>query len=940
MAGIVSSMTAVVSANTAGFTSGMEKARASTSRFQRSTKNIERRLAKIGKQMTKVGKQMSIAVSAPLALLGGLAVKTFADFEQEMAKVQAVSGATGKTFDDLKKLAEDLGKSTRFTAGEVANLQLNYSKLGFVPSEIQKITASTLDLALATGEDLADSAEVAGATLRGFGLTAEEMPRVIDVMALSFSSSALELTKFKDSMKTVAPVATAVGATLEDTTATLGILTNAGLDASTAGTSLRNIFIRLKKQGITWDEAMKKIRGSSDKLTTSVELFGVKSATAGLIIAENEGEISKLTVSLENAEGSAKKMAKIMDATLKGSMLKVKSALEGLAISFGQVLAPTVKFIGEKIAILANKFEALSPTTKKFVLIAAGIAAAIGPALVALGFLATTILPALISGFAILTGPIGLVILAVAALTAGIIAFSRESKKARNIQELMNDVSKDAQKAITSEVIELRKLLRIAEDERLSKDDRLKAIKKLNEISPEYLGNLTLENIKTDDARIATEKYRDAILAKAKAQATSNKISKLTEELLEIELKETEEFISFFEKMAGGFATSKEQLAKFNEELENKAIERKATEVKRLGDEINRLITIEFAAETSTDNLTTSTDDLTKADKNLTDTISSGNKVKEKFIEGTLGAIKAQMASIEKEKDFASTRAETIKIDERLNELEEKRAKILGIETSAMKKSREEEEKRQKKEIEIIKFTPEEMEEFDVPFDSKKIKEEAEKIRGETLTIFQKLKENFDGIVNKIQEKFQDFAEISGQIWGQISDIIGQSIENKLIKLENSHAREVEMIENSRLSEEQKQAAILKLDKKTEKERKKLLRRQAILAKINAIFNATINAAAAVVRALATGGPILAAIVGALGAIQIGVIASQPIPLQEGGIITRPTTAIIGEAGPEAVIPLSKMGDMGFDKELTVKITAEDIDLILKRREKRLSFTS
>ena len=229
-------MTAVLNANTAGFQSGMKKAEGSVKRFQLSTKNLER----IGKRMTKIGKQMSLAISAPLALLSGLAIKTFASFEQEMAKVQAVSGATGKTFDDLNQLAQDLGKSTRFTASEVATLQLNYSKLGFVPSEIQKITASTLNLALATGEDLADSAEVAGATMRQFGLTAEQMPDIIDVMALSFSSSALTLEKFKDAMKSVAPVSAAVGATLEDTTAILSTLVDSGVEASTAGTSFIN----------------------------------------------------------------------------------------------------------------------------------------------------------------------------------------------------------------------------------------------------------------------------------------------------------------------------------------------------------------------------------------------------------------------------------------------------------------------------------------------------------------------------------------------------------------------------------------------------------------------------------------------------------------------------------------------------------------------------
>ena len=164
-----------------------------------------------------------------------------------------------------------------------------------------------------------------------------------------------------------------------------------------------------------------------------------------------------------------------------------------------------------------------------------------------------------------------------------------------------------------------------------------------------------------------------------------------------------------------------------------------------------------------------------------------------------------------------------------------------------------------------------------------------------------------------------------------------------MIALEESHAREVEMIENSRLSEEQKQSALANLDKRTEKERKKLMRRQAKLEKANAIFSAVINTAAAIVKALTAGGiigPILAAFVGGLGIAQITKISSQPIPLAEGGIATEPTLALIGEKGPEAVIPLSKAGGMMPNFELKKIITAEDIALVLTRKDKRRSFTS
>ena len=158
--------------------------------FRTSAQNLERSLRKTSRNLNRVGKNMARSLTLPIVALGGLAVREFANFEQSMAKVKAVSGATGQTFKELTQLSKDLGISTRFTASQVAELQLNYAKLGFTPAEINKITEATLELALATGEDLAQSAEVAGATLRGFNMDASQMQNVVDVMANSFSSSA------------------------------------------------------------------------------------------------------------------------------------------------------------------------------------------------------------------------------------------------------------------------------------------------------------------------------------------------------------------------------------------------------------------------------------------------------------------------------------------------------------------------------------------------------------------------------------------------------------------------------------------------------------------------------------------------------------------------------------------------------------------------------
>ena len=179
--------------------------------------------------MGGVGKS-ALAMKAGIAIVGAAigigfykAIKgatiVSKQFEQSMANVKAISNSTGAEFKALERNARLLGATTKFTASEVAGLQTEFAKLGFTSTEINKVTKGTLALAAATGSDLAESAAVAGATLRGFGLNACETGRVTDIMAKSFSASALDMQKFSDSMKYVAPISKMAGVSIEGTTA-------------------------------------------------------------------------------------------------------------------------------------------------------------------------------------------------------------------------------------------------------------------------------------------------------------------------------------------------------------------------------------------------------------------------------------------------------------------------------------------------------------------------------------------------------------------------------------------------------------------------------------------------------------------------------------------------------------------------------------------------
>jgi phosphate uptake regulator len=170
------------------------------------------------------------------------AVKSTIAFEKAMKEVQAISRASADQVQALTDNANKLGASTEKTAVEIAGLQKELAKLGFTSTEIIAASQAIVDLSTATGENLAGSATVAAATLRAFGLEAIEMTRVVDVMAGSFVRSGLDLEKFRESMKLVAPIARATNIDVETTTAALSKLADAGLSGSLAGTALRNLF--------------------------------------------------------------------------------------------------------------------------------------------------------------------------------------------------------------------------------------------------------------------------------------------------------------------------------------------------------------------------------------------------------------------------------------------------------------------------------------------------------------------------------------------------------------------------------------------------------------------------------------------------------------------------------------------------------------------------
>jgi hypothetical protein len=319
----IANLTAVISANNTKFNKGINGA-------TKTMKGFSKNVNSIGKSIVPfIGITAGVTAMTRVLKNAGSIVM---DFEQAMADVKSITLATDKEFDKLKSSAKELGSITKFTASEVAGLQKEYAKLGFTTEEIINASEATLDLAAATGTELARAAEVAGVTLKGFDLDAKETKRITDIMADSFTSSALDMEKFAESMKFVAPIAKITGTSIEETAAMLSVLADAGISGSMAGTSLRKIFSELSDDGSKLSDKLKKLSQEGITLASAQDEVGARAKTALLVINDQIDRIPELTKAYEDSGGAAKRMAEIQLNTLKGQFEILKSSYQGFIL--------------------------------------------------------------------------------------------------------------------------------------------------------------------------------------------------------------------------------------------------------------------------------------------------------------------------------------------------------------------------------------------------------------------------------------------------------------------------------------------------------------------------------------------------------------------------------------------------------------------------------
>jgi len=317
-----------------------------------------------------------VAIGSMVAGLGAV-IRKSSEFSKELSGLKAVLGENGDNIA-MSKLADDakrLGSTTAFTATQVVELQTEFAKLGFTTDQILDTTEATLALAAASGTDLAEAAAVAGSTLKGFGLATNQTKRVTDVMAKSFSSSALDMGKFTESMKLVAPIAKTVKVPIEQASAALSILADTGIAGSMAGTQLRRVMSDLAmKTGKSFQESLvitaEKLNNASstaEKLAIAKKLVGDRAKGSLIALAENREKLDQLTESYNNAEGAAKAMAETKLDNLSGDLTKLSSAWEGfiLGVESGNgAIANFARGVVQSLTAITSFFTATKTATE------------------------------------------------------------------------------------------------------------------------------------------------------------------------------------------------------------------------------------------------------------------------------------------------------------------------------------------------------------------------------------------------------------------------------------------------------------------------------------------------------------------------------------------------------------------------------------------------
>ncbi|MBR6840225.1 MAG: phage tail tape measure protein, partial [Oscillospiraceae bacterium] len=373
-----------------------------------------KKMEAFGDSVTSAGQKIMPA-SMAVAGLRAAAMKTAADFDSGMSKVAAISGATGDDLDALRDKAREMGAKTKFSASEAASAMEYMAMAGWKTEDMLGGIEGIMSLAAASGEDLATTSDIVTDALTAFGLSAQDSGHFADILAAASSNANTNVRMMGETFKYCAPIAGALGFSAEDVAEAIGLMANAGIKSTQAGTALRTIMNNLSGEVKITGAALGEVtiattnadgsmrdlsdiladcRGAFSQLSESeraqaAEALVGKNAMSGFLALMNAApeDIEKLSTAIDNCDGTAAQMAETMQDNLAGQLTILKSQLEELAISFGEMLMPAIRAIVSKIQAFVDKLNGMSESQRKAILTIGLIVAALGPLLVIIGTL-------------------------------------------------------------------------------------------------------------------------------------------------------------------------------------------------------------------------------------------------------------------------------------------------------------------------------------------------------------------------------------------------------------------------------------------------------------------------------------------------------------------------------------------------------------------------
>ncbi len=422
-------------------------------------------LDKVGKGFTDVGSNLTKKVTVPITGLAVASSKVGMDFEAGMSKVQAISGATGSDLEKLTDKAKEMGAKTQFSASQSADALSYMALAGWKTDDMLNGLDGVMNLAAASGEDLASVSDIVTDDLTAFGMAASDSAHFADVLATTSANSNTNVSGLGEAFKYVGSTCGAMGYNVEDASVAIGLMANAGIKGSQAGNTLKNAIVNMvkptdamagvmEKYGLSvtnQDGTMKSLAEITDmlrekmgglseeeKANAAATLFG-KESMAGMlsVINASPADYEKLSGAINNCDGKAKEMADTMNNNTKGSITALKSAIEGLMIQGFDAMKPTIDAIVAKLRNFTEWLSKLSPETQALIIKIGLFVAAIGPVLLIIGKVITAVSSiikvfsavktaiSVVSGaFTLLCSPVGLVVAAIAAVVAiGIVLY-------------------------------------------------------------------------------------------------------------------------------------------------------------------------------------------------------------------------------------------------------------------------------------------------------------------------------------------------------------------------------------------------------------------------------------------------------------------------------------------------------------------------------------